>query len=315
MSAERIEGEGLGLGVILLGLGIALWRADRSAAPARGRAPAIPILPPTLPVQPPKVKAMPTAPLHYDPSVAAWQPIVHRLIASEFPRVNEAFAMEWINVESDGNPCAVGDPGSVAQDGNPVEIGIGQLYNPDDFKRYGVDPSAFRAYAPFARPLAQEYRDAEKALAAAEQANNAAGASSARATMAKVSRQMQTQTRALTPAELDDQARYTLLHKIADGITNADHVSQMYGLAWQSPDVWKLVKAPHAWPPILNEGMPAVVKKLGRAPASWSEFRTALGMDGMTTDAHGSPVPKFPLWVRGLNICEACGDATRPTVA
>lgn len=235
-----------------------------------------------------------------DPSVSAWRPIIHRLIASEFPRTSEPFAMKWLELESDGNPGAVGDPGAVAQDGNPVEIGIGQLYNPDDFARYGVNPSAFRAYLPYARPLAAQYRDAEKA--------------GDHATMAKLSRQLQTPTRALTPDEIDDQARYTLLKKIGDGISNADSVVTTYGLRWSMPDYWKLVKAPHAYPPILK-AMPDVVKKLGRAPSSWAEFRMALGMDAMTTDANGKPVPKWPLWVRGLNICEACGNATLPNVA
>lgn len=246
---------------------------------------------------------MPTAPptpAYTDPHVAVWQPIVHRLIASEFPRTNEAFAMKWLELESGGIPGAVGDPGSVAQDGNPVEIGIGQLYNPDDFARYGVNPAAFRAYTPFAQPLAAQYRAAEKI-------NDTA-------TMAKVRNQMQSLTRALTPDEMDDQARYTLLKKIGDGIVNADVITKTYGLTWSPADYWKLVKAPHAYPPILK-AMPDVVRKLGRSPSSWAEFRMALGMDGMTTDANGHPVPKFPLWVRALNICEACGNATLPNVA
>lgn len=297
--AEDIEGEGLGIGIVLLGLGLAFWRADSSATkPARGRAP-VQQKPPTLPIfTQPKESPHMTPSSNYDPSVAKWQPVVHRLIASEFPRANEAFAMKWLELESDGNECAVGDPGTVAEDGNPVEIGIGQLYNPDDFKRYGVSPAAFRAYAPYARPLAALYRDAEKA--------------GDRAKMAEISRQMQTATRALTSAEIDDQVRYTLLSKIEDGIKNADAVMHTNGLLWSSADYWKLVKAPHAWPPILNAGMPAVVKKLGRAPASWAEFRVALGMDEMIPGPDGKPVPKYPLWVRGLNICEACGNATLP---
>jgi hypothetical protein len=49
--------------------------------------------------------------------------------------------------------------------------------------------------------------------------------------------------------------------------------------------------------------MPAVVKKLGRAPSSWAEFRQVLGMES------------YPQWVRALNACEVCGNAVVPQVA
>lgn len=303
--ADEIEGEGLGLGLVLVGLGIALWRADRAAPVQRGRG-----------ISAPPVHAAPRAPLSPSPPIqgtspmtpvapadshlAMWQPIVHRLIAAEFPRVNEAYAMKWAQIESDGNPCAVGDPGQIVN-GQPAEIGLGQLYNPDDFARYGVHPAAFRAYCPNAAPLAAAY--------------NAAKAAHDHVAMAAAARQIQTMTRALSQAEMDDQVRYTLLKKIDDGIANANSVVRQYGLTWNQPDFWKLVKAPHAWPSILNEGMPAVVKKLDRAPSSWAEFRQELGMDGRVLDTDGNSVPKFPLWVRGLNACEACGDAVTPAVA
>lgn len=53
----------------------------------------------------------------------------------------------------------------------------------------------------------------------------------------------------------------------------------------------------------LGNGMPAVIKKLGRPPASWKEFRTVLSMEGS------------PQWVRALNACEACGNAITLAVA
>ncbi len=49
--------------------------------------------------------------------------------------------------------------------------------------------------------------------------------------------------------------------------------------------------------------MPAVVKKLGRAPSSWAEFRTVLGMNANDQ------------WNRALNACEACGNATAKAVS
>lgn len=230
------------------------------------------------------------------PGMIPWQGIIEHLIATEFPRVSEPFAMMWGQIESGGNAAAVGDPGQLGQGSQqPAEIGLGQLYNPDDFKRYGVDPAAFRAYCPPAAPLAAQY--------------NAAKAAKDTSAMNAAARAMQSLTRPLTAAEKDDQVRYTLLHKIDDGITIANNVVHADGLKWTEPDFWKLVKAPHAYPPLLNQGMPAVVKKLGRAPSSWAEFRQALGMDETVPGPDGKPVPKYSAWVRALNACETCGNA------
>lgn len=230
------------------------------------------------------------------PETAAWQPIVNRLIKTEFRRVDGPFSMAWMQMESDGNECAVGDPASIAPDGNPREIGLGQLYNPDDFHAFGVTADRFRAYAPAAAPLAGRYL--------------AAKAINDTATMKAVAREMQTRTRPLTDSEKDDQVRYTLLKKIDQCIDKVNALVAKDGIHWSPPDYWKLVKAPHALPGILNTGMPAVVAKLGRAPVDWSEFRQALGMDGMVKDpATGKDIPKYPQWVRALNACEKCGNA------
>lgn len=235
-----------------------------------------------------------------DPGYTAqtFRPIVHRMIAGDpasgiaplYPRVNEAFAMKWGDMESGWNPCSVGNPGQLGPDGQPAEIGLGQLYNPDDFRAFGQTPSKFRAYAPAAGPLAAQYN-------AAKTAHDTAGMNAA-------ARAMQSRTRALSDMEMADQVRWTLLAKIDQGVKNADRVVATYSLShWSVPDYWKLVKAPHALPAILGNGMPAVVKKLGRAPSSWAEFRRVLGMEGNHQ------------WVRALDACEACGDAVAPVVA
>ena len=114
---------------------------------------------------------------------------------------------------------------------------------------------------------------------------------------------MQTRTRPLTPAEMDDQVHWTLLAKIASDRTYVDQLFQRDGIAWSAVDYWTAVKAPHALPAILGNGMPAVIKKLGRPPSSWREFRTVLGMEGN------------PQWVRALNACETCGGAVAAVVA
>jgi hypothetical protein len=236
-----------------------------------------------------------------DYSLQSWAPIVARLIPQVAPRAPQAFVMKWLEIESGGNPCAVGDPGQLGPDGNPAEIGIGQLYNPDDFVAFGARAGDFRAYCQPAAPLSAAYRQARADLSNAQ--GDVALQTAAKARMATAARQMQTKTRMLTPAEVDAQVRITLLDKIEQGITHADGVVHANGLSWSVPDYWKLVKAPHALPAILGNGMPAVVKKLGRAPTSWAEFRSALGMEN------------YPQWKRALDACEACGNAVAPGVA
>jgi hypothetical protein len=226
---------------------------ERSPSPAPvWQPPAAPVSPisPVSPVAPP---ALPGGSLYghggsYDPGYppAIWYPIVDALIRTEYKRIDPRIAMKWLGMESDGAPCAFGEPGVTApENGQPREIGLGQIYNPDDFKLLGltargITPSMFRAYC-------------------------------APGSMRR--------TRALTPKEMEELVRSTLLAKIDHCMGIADHATFAHGLKWPVVDYWKLVKASHAWPPILNTGLPNVVKKLGRAPTSWSEFRQALGMD------------------------------------
>lgn len=215
-----------------------------------------------------------------DYPVEAWRPTVEQLIATAYPRVLSPIAMKWLEDESGGNPCAFGDPPPIgtAPDGNPREIGLGQLYNPDDFKRLGISPSAFRAYCV---PGTQK------------------------------------RSRKLTPDEMIAQVKYTVLEPIGWGMEKADAAVTAYGLdAWEPPDYWKLVKAPHALPGILQQGMPAVVKKLGRAPSGWLEFRQELGMDDPAIREKVKRKEQLTAdekvkwrWMRALDACEKIGNA------
>jgi hypothetical protein len=228
-------------------------------------------------------------------TVATWQPVIARMLTEPaFTRIVLPYAMKWAEIESGWNPCAIGSPGQTGPDGFPREIGLGQLYNPDDFTREGVSPAAFRAYALVSTA------DETKALAAQYLA---AYANKDSATMHAIALKMQTHARALTAQEMDAQVRYTLLLPIAHDMTIADAAVHTYGLSWSVPDYWKLVKAPHALPAILGNGMPAVVKKLGRAPSSWAEFRSVLGMNSNDQ------------WNRALNACETCGNAVALAVS
>ncbi len=203
----------------------------------------------------------------YPPSV--YVPLIASIIAVDYPRIIPDYAVNWMTIESDGAPCAVGSLQQHGPDGQPREIGLGQIYNPDDFDRLGltqkgIKPATFRAYCV---PGTQK------------------------------------RSRTLTSQEMDALVRYTLLAKIDQCMHVVDHAVATYSLShWPSSDYWKLFKAPHAWPPILNTGMPAVIHKLGRAPKDWLEFRAVLGMDAN------------PTWKRALDNCEKCahgiGDAT-----
>src|ERR1700741_1478013 len=106
--------------------------------------------------------------------------------------------MKWLAMESDGAPCAFGKPGAKGPDGQPLEIGLGQIYNPDDFKLLGltargITPATFRAYC---APNSQQ------------------------------------RTRKLTGKEMEDQVRYTLLAKIDQSMGVADGAVAKHGLAW-----------------------------------------------------------------------------------
>jgi hypothetical protein len=291
-------------GTLGLALGVELVFA-RKAHAGRGRDPALPSPGPSS-----YPSGMPLADAAY--TMATWTPTIHRLILAEFPRLAaqiaaaEPFAITWGQMESGGNPCSVGNPGQLGPDGNPAEIGLGQLYNPDDFRAFKISTQSFRAYAPTAAPLAAAYRQAVADLTAAKKAGRPdtdPAVIDAKRRMASASHQIQSRTRPLTQAEMDDQVRWTLLAKVNEDLAVADRAVAQYSIAhWSAPDFWKLVKAPHALPAILGNGLPAVVKKLGRAPASWHEFRAVLGMEGN------------PQWVRALNACEECGNAVAPAV-
>jgi hypothetical protein len=284
----RVVGMVLGAGAIA-GAAIVLSRVlSRSAvveAPGspRDEPPSVP--PP--PVPPPAAELPPVPPSRrgqsFDPDypVEVWVPIINaliktsKLIKTDYGRIDPRVATQWIAMESDGAPCAFGKPGEKGPDGLPREIGIGQLYNPDDFKipdlvNMGITPASLRAYC---APNSQH------------------------------------RTRRLTDKEMRDQVLGHLA-KIAQAMEVADGVIAKHGLHWSTADYWKLVKSVHGWPPIENTGLPAVVKKLGRAPTSWAEFRQALGMDVMVKDndrrskTYGEMIPKYPLWHRSLNNAE-----------
>jgi len=185
----------------------------------------------------------------------SWTPEAWRDVVAPYASAFDLpldFCIAWIRVESGGNPCAIGTPGAHGPDGNPRELGIAQLYNPDDFKALGIDATSLRAYC-------------------------------ARDTGACA--------RGLSADEMDAHARANvrLMARCRD---RAETVLDTNGCGdWPTFDracSWKLV---HGLPGILMQGLPRVRAHLGRSPASWHEFRVTIDdvtLDGGTEAYRGS---------------------------
>jgi hypothetical protein len=200
------------------------------------RSPAVPAPAPAVPAGQPPVY-----------SVATWLPYVQPLaVAAGIPT---AYAQKWNEVESAGQPCAVGWPFASFDGVHPLESGIAQLYGPDDYKALGIDPAAFRAYC--APRYMRTYKDAngkqQQALAFS-----------------------QNHTRALIPAEMNAQAK-ALIDKI---VISAHLADQLLAGRWDrsSFDYWAFVKLRGHGIPALAACIPIVADYLGHFP-SWAEFR------------------------------------------
>jgi hypothetical protein len=147
------------------------------------------------------------------------------------------FATSSINEESGGNPCAIGKPGALGPDGNPLEMGILQWYNPDDLSIIKLTGNQLRAYCVGKR---------------------------------------EDVARLLTDDEMMQQAHAVVL-KISQMRAYAGRYASLAGVTWRgdSVDLWRLVKLVHGLPGLV-QAILAVTKKLGRAPSSWGEYRTTI---------------------------------------
>jgi len=201
-----------------------------------------------------------------DPAITRWlDPVTGSMLAA---RVPVSFAMAWLAIESSGKPCAIGVPGAKGPDGNPLELGLWQAYNPDDLKPAGITGAELRAYCvPGGQALA----------------------------------------RAMTPGEIARQMDLGV-SLITRKRAYADRYLTANGVTWPTtgPDYWAAVKLPHAWPPIINTGLHQVVQKLRRAPISWAEFRATY--EQIEPRAKFDPnVKEQSLYYRGLQNAEWCG--------
>ena len=162
-------------------------------------------------------------------------------------RIQLPYALRWIDLESGGNPCAVGHPAAHGPDGNPREIGISQLYNPDDLARFGVTGAQLRAYCVPGDDHAIVYKG-----------RTVRGFSSAL-------------LRPLTAAEMQQQADATIdLIARCMVMATRDLVAVHADAAWSpsTRNYWTLVKLQHGLPGLSHAGLRAGVHRpLRRARA------------------------------------------------
>jgi hypothetical protein len=172
----------------------------------------------------------------------SWLELITVLANQHTPPLDVPFLMEWITLESGGNPCAIGDPVNGQGSNYPQEMGIMQVYNPDYIPILKFDPALLRAYC---------------------------GANFS-----------QSVTRLLTEDEVLYQGNL-LINLVDYCINNANQYMMQASIAWgiNSQSYWKAVKLWHALPGLVK-GFPLVSQKLGRSPNDWNECVATLNTFG-----------------------------------
>jgi hypothetical protein len=187
------------------------------------------------------------------PSTADWaKALAPGCVASG---IQLAYALKWVAMESAGNPCTIGYPPARGPDGLPLEMGIGQFYNPDDLQRLHLTGVELRAYCVPGDQHETVYKG-------------------------KVIRGFsQLMSRPITLPEMQKQANGTvelIVRSMASASRDLGSVGA--GPSW-SPGhraFWALTKLQHGLPALSRQGLPLVKGLLGRSPSSWSEFADAL---------------------------------------
>lgn len=158
--------------------------------------------------------------------------------ACQIAGIPPEFAASAVEEESGGNPCAIGAQGAMGPDGNPREMGIMQFYNPDDLGIIKLTGNQLRAYC--------QGPDTENV------------------------------TRQLSDDEMNAQVNAVVL-KISQMRSYAGHYGVLAKIQWPSDsvDFWRLVKLVHGLPGLV-QGIVEIAQHLGRAPISWSEYRSTI---------------------------------------
>lgn len=221
------------------------------------------------------------------PSMLAWSRVLAPM-CTDAPALPLPYVLRWIAQESGGNPCEVGYPPAHGPDGAPLELGIAQLYNPDDLGL--LDPRLTGAELRACCVPGSQHEILWKGKI-----------------VRGFSKQM---ARPITPEEMDRQAQAAVqLVRRCVARATRDLASIDAGPRWSpdGPGFWAVVKLQHGLPELAHQGLAAVTRKLGRPPASWSEFRANL------SDVRLGPnVERYREdFARILNNAEACASAIR----
>jgi hypothetical protein len=267
-----------GLGVFF---GVVLAASVATFALIRHRAhipaPAAPPIPPPVPIPGPVASSpVPAAepgptPFHSGvdarrfPGAAPWLPYIEAQILSYGadargqPVIPVPFVLAWIEAESAGNPCAIGFPGEMDQQGNVLETGLFQLMSPHDVALAGTTVQAMRQCCATQTRFPGLTRASPAAqIAAARAAEQAA-------------------TCVLTEAAKAEHIRagLTYIHNIT-GIV--DKSLARYGTSWSkgTPDYWALVKGYHNAASMPTGGVDVAAATLGHAPQSFAELQQGI---------------------------------------
>jgi hypothetical protein len=229
------------------------------------------------------------------PGPEPWRGYVERL-APEFGNPPVPFVMQWIAMESDGLPSAIGWPGDLDAAGNVKESGLFQLMSPHDIALAGTTVAQMRSccegqtnFPGLARqpPNKDKQSPEYKAWYAAVAAARA---------------QAQSLARPLSEDQRVQQIRAGLAY-IANVAKLVDASFARYGAAWShgTNDFWSMVKAYHAGSGIPTMGLDAAVAALGHVPASWQEFKQGIwasplghSLDNLLSNAERCGVHAFP---------------------
>jgi hypothetical protein len=229
--------------------------------------------------------------------MTTWAALLAPLVLDGTPKIQLPYAVKWLAMESGGNPCSVGDPRQHGPDGQPREIGIAQLYNPDDLTGTGVSAAELRAYCVPGDQHETVYRGK------------------------KVRGFSQKLSRPLSVGEMQTQARLTVRKiRTAAAAAGKDLLAIGAGAlpAW-SPnrrDFWRLVKLQHGLPGLSRSGLPAVTAKLGRPPRDWQEFKNTIAGTPIRNDPRTEGARDQFAWIMGnAERCASTFAESQPGVA
>ncbi len=196
-----------------------------------------------------------------------WEPLVAALAVPAGIPIE--FGMQWVENETGGNPCDIGELNKFGPDGCPLEFGIAQVYNPDYYPFLGIkDGKSRRAYCTYPNTV----------------------------------------NRQLTAEEMTQQVQ-DLVATIKYCVTNAGHhlVANHYPWLAGSRDYWRAVKLWHALPSIMSPGFAHVAAKYG-IPKTWAEFRVGyVAIEPRAAFVPGKPHNEQSGYWRALENAENTG--------